>query len=250
MNLKINNQQPNLPTSQEKQDFARHRLMEILNNFMEFDMQDFTQRPEPNKDLPIILHDDNLPKFGRQPLSQAQMSDACEAIREKVRQSNWLNKDIGFNAELNFLDFTLKCGGDTFYLGDTVVCYSAIGDEKTIGCGFLECYRMDVQVFVGGNEGATRAFVRAERATNEYQIAELSEFGMMSTFEADGRNFSIATLYDKLLGLNLFVITDSPRKNHWSRTDIPVDANPPLNRGEYAYPVDYYTMFDEPGTQK
>ncbi|MDR0287329.1 MAG: hypothetical protein LBI03_06475 [Clostridiales bacterium] len=232
-NVPIPSSQHTETTASEKNyEYTQHRFTQMATQLMEFDGQDFSQRPKPNKDAPCLLHDDNLPKFDQQTLSPEQMREACEAIREKVRQDESFKEDSGFNTEINFLDFTQKYGGDTFYLSDTVVCFKGISEDKTIGCGFLECYRLDVRVLIGDYKGTTRAFIEAERATGKYCIAELSEFGMLSTFEANGSNLGVMTFFNKELDVVNFNVFNSPREKHSPRIDIPVDTTAPRYRSE------------------
>jgi len=87
---------------------------------------------------------------------------------------------------------------------------------------------MGVRVFIGDYKGTPRAFIEAERSDGVYRIAELLEFGMMSTFEVDGRNLSLVTMFDKSFDVAHFeVVPSSPRGNHVPRTDIPTDAKAP-----------------------
>jgi len=217
------------PTFSEKQVYIQSCFSQMAVKLTEFDGQDFSQRPEANRDDPCILDVSNLPKFNRQTLSPDQMREACEAIREQVRQDSWCKKERGFCTEINFLDFNQKHGGDTFYLSDAVILFRGINEDKTTGCGFLECYRMDVRVHIGNYEGSVRAFIEAEKATGEYRIAEMAEFGLLSTFEVNGSNLAVFTMFDKELGIVKFDILDSPRNKHLPRTDIPLGAKAPRN---------------------
>ena len=218
----------------EEHAFVRQRMAQLTAHLVDFDEQDFSQRPEPDKANPCILDDANLPKSGPQPLTQEQMREACNTIRERVQQDSVLNDSIGFCAEISFLDFTQKCKGDIFYLSDATFYFRGINDETATGCVFLEWVRMDVHVLIGEYNGANHAFIEAKRPNGKDHIYELLEFGLLSTFEVDGRSLDIMTIFNKSFGTKIFeVIPNSIRKNHWPRTDIPTDALPPRNRGDY-----------------
>ena len=213
--------------------YLQDRIGNLAIQLVKFDKCDISQRPKPKKH-PYLWDVSKLLRPADQELTQAQMRVACEEIRKTIHHDKWFEEDNGFRMIIDLLDFTQKCGGDTYYLSDSVGWFESMGnDAEKYGQKFSEFERSDARVIIGDVNGVTRALLEAEWIDGKYRYAELSAFSFLSTVAFGDRNVGILTVFHKSLDINHFdVWSGSPRENHAPRTDIPTDAKIPRNQGE------------------
>jgi hypothetical protein len=173
------------------------------------------------------FHFTDIKQPDKQVLSQEQMREMCNEIRENVRLGR------AGNFEIDFVEFTLKFGWDTYYLSDSALILRGMGSQKSIGCVFPENNRFDARILIRSKNETKSAFLETGFIDGTTEYSEIVEVSLFSTFNVEDENMGFYLVHIKELNVIDVDVLPGYGEYYRYRSDIPESAKPPKFRGDY-----------------